>query len=434
MDDETVLDLGRRGYRIIQPPDIYRFGMDSVLLAHFAKVKPKWRALDLCCGSGIIPLLMHARCPQAVFSGIELDGKAADAANRSVKLNGLEKEICIVQGDVKHTEGLFNKESFDAITVNPPYFPLETGKEAAAPVDVAARHESQCTLEDVIIAAHRLLRFGGRFYIVHRPERLADIINCVRQYNLEPKTLRTVHSFPGKKASLILMSAIKGARQGLVIETPLVVYKKPGVFSEELNEIYYNKTEYTFHNSNGGITMADLKGSKTEANLMAAFAGESQARNKYTYYASKAKQEGYEQIAAIFNETADNEKEHAKLWFKLLHGGAVPGTVDNLKDAASGEHYEWTEMYAQFAEEAKKEGFDKIAALFQGVAAIEHEHENRYNKLSANIENKEVFSHNGEVVWTCTNCGHVHKGSNAPEICPVCSHPQGFFQIKSVNY
>lgn len=180
--------------------------------------------------------------------------------------------------------------------------------------------------------------------------------------------------------------------------------------------------------------MANLKGSKTEANLMAAFAGESQARNKYTYYASKAKKDGYNQIAAIFEETANNEKEHAKIWFKLLHDGAVPGTIDNLKDAAEGENYEWTDMYAGFAKEAKEEGFNDIAYLFELVAKIEKEHEERYRKLLANIENGVVFSKDGDVIWQCANCGHICIGKKAPEVCPVCAHPQSYFQVKAENY
>ena len=180
--------------------------------------------------------------------------------------------------------------------------------------------------------------------------------------------------------------------------------------------------------------MSELKGTKTEANLMAAFAGESQARNKYTYYASKAKLEGYEQIAALFAETAENEKEHAKLWFKLLHGNSVPDTVTNLKDAAAGENYEWTSMYAQFAQEAKAEGFTKIAFLFEQVAAIEKEHEQRYLKLLSNIENGLVFSKDGETIWQCRNCGHIVIGKKALEICPVCDHPKAFFEVKAKNY
>lgn len=178
----------------------------------------------------------------------------------------------------------------------------------------------------------------------------------------------------------------------------------------------------------------DLKGSKTEANLRTAFAGESEARNKYTYYASKAKKDGYNQIAAIFEETANNEKEHAKLWFKLLHGGTIPDTMENLTDAAEGENYEWTDMYKTFAEEAREEGFDKIAALFEGVAAIEKEHEERYRKLVANIENGLVFSRDGDMIWQCSNCGHIVIGKKAPQVCPVCAHPQSYFQIKAENY
>ncbi len=178
----------------------------------------------------------------------------------------------------------------------------------------------------------------------------------------------------------------------------------------------------------------ELKGSKTEANLMAAFAGESQARNKYTYYASQARKDGYVQIANIFEETAANEKEHAKLWFKLLHGGSVPGTMDNLADAAAGENYEWTDMYAGFAKEAREEGFDKIAFLFEEVAKIEKEHEERYRKLLANIEGGLVFSREGDMIWQCSNCGHIVVGKKAPEVCPVCAHPQAYFQIKAENY
>lgn len=180
--------------------------------------------------------------------------------------------------------------------------------------------------------------------------------------------------------------------------------------------------------------MAELKGSKTEANLQAAFAGESQARNKYTYYASKAKKDGFNQIAAIFEETASNEKEHAKMWFKLLHGGAVPGTIENLKDAAAGENYEWTDMYATFAKEAREEGFIEIANAFEMVGAIEKEHEERYLKLLANVEGGLVFSKDGDVMWQCMNCGHITFGKDAPKVCPVCDHPQAYFQVKAENY
>ena len=178
----------------------------------------------------------------------------------------------------------------------------------------------------------------------------------------------------------------------------------------------------------------ELKGSKTEKNLMEAFAGESQARNKYTYYASKAKKEGYEQIADLFLETADNEKEHAKLWFKLLHGNDVPSTIENLKDAASGENFEWTNMYERMAKEAREEGFGRIAFLFEEVAKIEKEHEARYLKLLENVENGLVFSKDGEKIWKCRNCGHIVIGKSAPEICPVCAHPKAYFEIKAENY
>lgn len=177
----------------------------------------------------------------------------------------------------------------------------------------------------------------------------------------------------------------------------------------------------------------ELKGSKTEANLMAAFAGESQARNKYTYYASRAKKDGYVQIGNIFQETADNEKEHAKMWFKLLHDG-MPDTMANLKDAAEGENYEWTEMYATMAKDAKEEGFDHIAFLFDQVAKIEKEHEERYLKLLENIEKGKVYAREGKQVWICTNCGHIHTGDKAPEVCPVCDHPQAYFELRAENY
>lgn len=179
--------------------------------------------------------------------------------------------------------------------------------------------------------------------------------------------------------------------------------------------------------------MGRLTGTKTEANLMAAFAGESQARNKYTYYASKAKKEGYEQIAALFLETANNEKEHAKIWFKLLHDG-IGDTAANLKDAAAGENYEWTDMYAAFAKEAKEEGFDDIAFLFEEVGKIEKEHEERYLKLLANVEGGLVFSKDGDTIWQCSNCGHIHIGKSAPEVCPVCAHPKAYFQVLAKNY
>ncbi len=176
----------------------------------------------------------------------------------------------------------------------------------------------------------------------------------------------------------------------------------------------------------------ELKGSKTEQNLMTAFAGESQARNKYTYYASKARKDGYVQIANLFEETANNEKEHAKMWFKLFHG--IGTTAENLLDAAEGENYEWTDMYATFAKEAREEGFDHIAKLFEGVAAIEKEHEERYRKLLANVEGGLVFSRDGDCIWQCSNCGHIVVGKQAPEVCPVCAHPQAYFQIKAENY
>ena len=178
----------------------------------------------------------------------------------------------------------------------------------------------------------------------------------------------------------------------------------------------------------------ELKGSKTEANLMAAFAGESQARNKYTYYASKAKKDGFEQIAEIFLETADNEKEHAKMWFKELHGGEVPSTSENLLDAANGENFEWTDMYKEFAQTAREEGFERIANLFEGVAEIEKHHEERYRALLSNVDNELVFSKDGDKIWQCRNCGHICIGKNAPEVCPVCSHPQSYFEIKKENY
>ena len=178
----------------------------------------------------------------------------------------------------------------------------------------------------------------------------------------------------------------------------------------------------------------ELKGSKTEQNLMTAFAGESQARNKYTYFASKTKKEGYEQIAAIFQETADNEKEHAKMWFKLLNGGDIPTTVENLKAAAEGENYEWTDMYDKMAKEAKEEGFDRIAYLFEAVGKIEKEHEERYLKLLDNVKEGKVFDCGEVKVWKCRNCGHIHVGKTAPAVCPVCSHPQAYFEIKAENY
>ena len=178
----------------------------------------------------------------------------------------------------------------------------------------------------------------------------------------------------------------------------------------------------------------ELKGTKTEANLMTAFSGESQATNKYSYYASKAKKDGYVQIANIFEETARNEREHAKLWFKLLHGGGVPDTMANLADAAAGENYEWTDMYATFAKEAEEEGFTDIARLFRGVAAVEKAHEERYLKLLANVEGGIVFSRDEDKIWQCGNCGHIMIGKQAPQLCPVCAHPQSYFRIKAENY
>lgn len=178
----------------------------------------------------------------------------------------------------------------------------------------------------------------------------------------------------------------------------------------------------------------DLKGSQTEKNLQAAFAGESQAHTKYQYYASKAKKDGYEQIAALFLETSHNEKEHAKVWFKYLNGGDVPGTLDNLNDAADGENYEWTDMYERMAAEAEEEGFAELAAKFRGVAAIEKAHEERYRKLLSNVQEKQAFEKSGVQVWECRNCGHIAIGEKAPEVCPVCNHPQSYFELRKENY
>ena len=178
----------------------------------------------------------------------------------------------------------------------------------------------------------------------------------------------------------------------------------------------------------------NLEGTKTQANLMAAFAGESEARNKYTYYASKAKKDGFVQISQLFTETANNEKEHAKIWFKVLHHGSVPDTATNLQDAATGENYEWTEMYPQFAREAREEGFEEIARLFEAVAKIEQEHEQRYLKLLENVEQGLVFSRDGDRIWKCSNCGHIVVGKSAPEVCPVCAHPKAYFELKAENY
>lgn len=180
--------------------------------------------------------------------------------------------------------------------------------------------------------------------------------------------------------------------------------------------------------------MTNLKGTKTEANLLAAFAGESQARNKYSYFASKARKEGYEQIANIFEETAGNEKEHAKMWFKLLHEDTIPTTKENLEAAAAGENYEWTDMYASFAKQAKEEGFDRIAFLFESVAKIEKEHEDRYKKLLENVNENKVFEKENKTTWKCLNCGHIHEGEFAPKVCPVCNHPQSYFEVRSTNY
>lgn len=180
--------------------------------------------------------------------------------------------------------------------------------------------------------------------------------------------------------------------------------------------------------------MKELKGTKTEQNLKTAFAGESQARNKYTYYASQAKKDGYEQIAEVFTKTADNEKEHAKMWFKLLHNGTIPTTIDNLIDAAAGENEEWTSMYKKMAEEARAEGFDEIALKFEGVAKIEKTHEERYKKLAEVIKNKTVFQKSEKKAWICRNCGHIHVGNKPPKVCPVCNHPQSYFEILNEEF
>ena len=180
--------------------------------------------------------------------------------------------------------------------------------------------------------------------------------------------------------------------------------------------------------------MANIKGTRTEANLMAAYAGETQATNKYLYYAAKAKKDGFVQIGNIFEETAGNEREHAKIWFKLLHGGNFDNTEVNLKDAASGEHFEWADMYAGFAKEAREEGFEEMARLFEGVAAIEKMHEERFRRLLLNINRETVFSKDGECIWQCTKCGHIVIGKKAPKVCPICKHSQGYFEQMAQNY
>lgn len=180
--------------------------------------------------------------------------------------------------------------------------------------------------------------------------------------------------------------------------------------------------------------MPELKGSKTEANLQTAFAGECMARIKYDFYSSKAAKDGFQQIGAFFEETSNNEKEHAKIWFKELHGGSVPDTLTNLKDGSAGEYYEWHEMYEGFAKTAKEEGFNRIADLFEGVAAIEHSHDDRYKKLIERMQDGEVFRADGKVFWVCRNCGHIHYGEEAPQICPVCAHPQAYFERQETNY
>lgn len=194
------------------------------------------------------------------------------------------------------------------------------------------------------------------------------------------------------------------------------------------------RKKYNYNQLKGDDTMQELKGTKTEANLQTAFAGEAQAATKYAYYASAAKKEGFNQIAAIFEETSGNEKEHAKLWFKYLHGGKVPGTTTNLADAAAGENYEWTDMYAQFAKDARAEGFEEIANLFDGVGQVEKAHEERYRKLLANINAGIVFNRDGVCVWKCLNCGHLHVAEAAPELCPVCAHPKAYFELRAENY
>lgn len=226
-----------------------------------------------------------------------------------------------------------------------------------------------------------------------------------------------------------------------------MIYDMDDSFTMELQKKIENQTGFLikrYHVSASGICRScqkeerrknmDLKGTKTEKNLMAAFAGESQARNKYTYYASKAKKEGYEQIAAIFEETAGNEKEHAKMWFKLLQGGEIKSTSENLLDAAQGENYEWTDMYADFAKTAKEEGFAHIAFLFEKVGEIEKRHEERYRALLANVKEKMVFKKEVPAMWICRNCGHVHYGEEAPTVCPVCAHPKAYFEILKENY
>lgn len=206
------------------------------------------------------------------------------------------------------------------------------------------------------------------------------------------------------------------------------------IFSISNTAIFQVNRKFAAAVTNNKHNMKELKGTKTEQNLQTAFAGESQARNKYTYFASKAKKDGYVQIARIFEETAANEKEHAKIWFKLLHGGSIPGTEENLLDAAEGENYEWTDMYAQFAREAREEGFDEIAEKFEMVGAIEKHHEERYRRLLKNIQDAIVFSRKGDCIWQCSNCGHIVIGSKAPEVCPVCDHPQSYFELRAENY
>ena len=373
--------------------------------------------MELGCGKGGFLAKLAPSHPEINYIGIDIKSEVLGLAKRNIEkaYNGEKvKNVVIMSQEIECIENTFSKND----TVEKLYINF------CNPWPRKSDNKHRLTHPRQLIKYIEFLKPGSE---VHFKTDDSDLFESSVEYfkdcGFEITYLtRDLHNsdFVG---NIMTEHEKMFSDEGIKIKKLTAVYT-----GKKINQLNLKKYFYK------GDKNMNIKGSRTEANLMAAFAGESQARNKYTYYASKAKKDGYEQIAAIFEETAANEKEHAKIWFKLLHDGAVPDTLTNLVDAANGENYEWTDMYATFAKEAREEGFDQIATLFEKVAAIEKEHEERYRKLIQNLEDGLVFSRDGDTIWQCRNCGHIVIGKKAPEICAVCAHPQSYFQIKPENY
>ena len=387
----------------------------------WSEMFPKKRPIhmELGCGKGGFIAKVAAQNPEINHIGIDIKSEVLVLAKRNVEKEFGDREIdnvLIMAQEIECIENSFSKEDVvEKLYIN-----------FCNPWPTKSDNKHRLTHPRQLLKYMEFLKPGCEVHFKTDDDGLfEDSVEYFKDCGFKITYItRDLHNsdFVG---NIMTEHEKMFSEQGIKIKKLTAVFegKKANQLGGSIKKYFYK-----------GDKNMNIKGSRTEANLMAAFAGESQARNKYSYYASKAKKDGYEQIAAIFEETANNEKEHAKIWFKLLHGGAVPDTMENLKDAAAGENYEWTDMYATFAKEAREEGFDQIANLFEQVAKIEKEHEERYRKLIENIEGGLVFSRDGDCIWQCRNCGHIVVGKKAPMVCSVCAHPQSYFQIKPENY